>query len=125
VSHGDFAVWNTRATEDRMGVFDWEYASEGTSPLFDPFHFHLIAPATSGRRLMVRDMRHALVTSRAFAQLTYPGFAWHMPIVAAHGLCYLLQTLIFYGLSRDEFVEGHPVIRSYCQLVQERAQWLQ
>jgi hypothetical protein len=124
ISHGDFAFWNIRKEAGRICVFDWEYAMRGTSPLFDLLHFHLIAPASSGRLLRARDMKHALSPARAFSLLTYPEFHWSTAIVAAHGLAYLLNTLLFYGVSRGEFVESHPVVRSYCQLIEERAQWL-
>jgi hypothetical protein len=124
ISHGDFAFWNIRKEAGRICVFDWEYATRGTPPLFDLLHFHLIAPAASGRLLRVRDMKHALAPARAFALLTYPEFQWGTATVAAHGLAYLLHTLIFYGVSRGEFVESHPVVRSYCRLIEERSQWL-
>lgn len=124
ISHGDFAFWNIRKAAGHIFVFDWEYATRGTPPLFDLLHFHLIAPAASGRVLRVRDMKHALSPARAFSLLTYPEFHWSPAIVAAHGLAYLLNTLIFYGVSRGEFVESHPVVRSYCQLIEERSQWL-
>jgi hypothetical protein len=125
ISHGDFAYWNIRTLNDRILVFDWEYAATGSSPLFDLFHFYLIAPASSGRPLNARDMNHALAPARAFALLAYPEFEWSAPIVAAHGLAYLLHTLTFYGLSRGRFVELHPVVRSYNRLLEERSQWLQ
>jgi hypothetical protein len=124
ISHGDFAFWNIHTQGDHLYAFDWEYASAETSPLFDLFHFHLIAPASSNRTLTIRDMKHALSPARAFAVLTYPEFDWSEPIVAAHGLAYLLHTLTFYGLSRGELIESHPVIRSYCRLIEDRAQWM-
>jgi aminoglycoside phosphotransferase (APT) family kinase protein len=124
ISHGDFAFWNIRKEAGRICVFDWEYATRGTPPLFDLLHFHLIAQAASGRQLRVRDMKHAFASARAFALLTYPEFHWNTATIAAHGLAYLLHTLIFYGISRGEFVESHPVVRSYCRLIEERSQWL-
>jgi thiamine kinase-like enzyme len=124
ISHGDFAFWNIHTQGDRLFAFDWEYATAETSPLFDLFHFHLIAPASSNRTLTVRDMKHALSPARAFALLTYPEFDWSEAIVAAHGLAYLLHTVMFYGLSRGELLESHPVIRSYCKLIEDRAQWM-
>lgn len=125
ISHGDFAFWNIRTQSDRICVFDWEYAAGGCSPLFDHFHFHLIVPASSGRPLKHADMRHAIEAARAFALLAYPGFDWNGSVVAAFGLAYLLHTLIFYGLSRGEFVDSHPVVRSYYRLIEERHKWLQ
>ncbi len=124
ISHGDFATWNIRTQNDSIRVFDWEYASAGASPLFDLFHFHLIGPASSGRDLGVRDMRHALSPARAYALLTYPDFDWSPAVVAAHGLAYLLRTLLFYGLSRGELLESHFVVRAYCNLIENRNSWL-
>lgn len=124
ISHGDFAFWNIHTQGKRLFAFDWEYATAAASPLFDLFHFHLIAPASSNRTLTVRDMKHALSPARAFALLTYPEFDWSESIVAAHGLAYLLHTLMFYGLSRGELLESHSVIRSYCKLIEDRAQWM-
>ncbi len=123
ISHGDFASWNVR-TADGLCVFDWEYANAGMSPLFDPLHFQLIGPASSSRGVRIRDLNQALATAKQFALATYPEFDWHARIVAAHGLAYLLHLLLFYGASRGELLEQHPVIRSYCDLIEARKLWL-
>jgi hypothetical protein len=39
VAHGDFAPWNTRAGNQGLYVFDWEYASWEAPILWDIFHF--------------------------------------------------------------------------------------
>jgi len=123
ISHGDFAAWNIR-TADTLCVFDWEYANAGMSPLFDPLHFQLIGPASSGRSLRVREFNQALAVAKQFAVETYPEFKWDARIVAAHGLAYLLHTLQFYGVSRGELLEHHPVIRNFCDLIEARQLWL-
>lgn len=125
ITHGDFAYWNIRIRSDRLCVFDWEYAFAGAPPLFDLLHFHLISPAGSGRLLNTRDMRRALAPAKAFALLAYPGFDWSEKTVALLGLAYLLHTVLFYGASRGELLESHPVVRSYCHLIEERSAWLQ
>ena len=109
--------------DETLRVFDWEYAFAGAPPLFDLLHFHLIAPAGSGRLLSARDMRRALAPAKAFALLAYPDADWSNDVVSALGLAYLLHTLLFYGESRGELVESHPVVRSYCGLIEERASW--
>jgi hypothetical protein len=124
IGHGDFAYWNIRVLNDRVFAFDWEYAMASTLPLFDLLHFHLIAPAASGRPLGARDIDHALTPARSFAMLTYPDFDWSPQIVAAQGLAYLLHTLLFYGASRGELLESDTVVRAYCKLIEERAAWL-
>jgi hypothetical protein len=125
ITHGDFAFWNIRHSGDRLCVFDWEYAFAGAPPLFDLMHFHLISPANSGRLLGARDMRRALAPAKAFALLAYPDFDWSEKVVGSLGLAYLLHTVLFYGVSRGELLESHPVVRSYCRLIEERATWQQ
>lgn len=39
LSHGDFAPWNTFLHQDKLFVFDWEYAWEESIPFWDIFHF--------------------------------------------------------------------------------------
>lgn len=39
LSHGDFTLWNTFIVEDRLYVFDWEYAFESSPPAYDLLHF--------------------------------------------------------------------------------------
>jgi hypothetical protein len=123
ISHGDFAAWNIRTAES-LCVFDWEYANAGMSPLFDPLHFQLIGPASSGRGLHIRELNQALAVAKQFAIATYPEFNWSARIVAAHVLAYLLHTLQFYGASRGELLEQHPVIRNFCNLIEARELWL-
>jgi hypothetical protein len=125
ITHGDFAFWNIRIADDRLCVFDWEYAFAGAPPLFDLLHFHLISPAASGRVLSARDMRRALTPAKAFVSNTYPEFDWSEKVVGSLGLAYLLHTLLFYGVSRGELVESQPVERSFCRLIEERATWQQ
>jgi RIO-like serine/threonine protein kinase len=39
VSHGDFAPWNTRLSDGRLFVFDWESAEFQSPNQWDIFHF--------------------------------------------------------------------------------------
>ncbi len=38
-SHGDFTPWNVKLNDDRIVVFDWEYARQDGLPGRDVFHF--------------------------------------------------------------------------------------
>lgn len=37
--HGDFALWNMKQVNNRLFLFDWEYAAFEASPAWDLFHF--------------------------------------------------------------------------------------
>ncbi|HEV2282706.1 MAG TPA: phosphotransferase [bacterium] len=50
VAHRDFAPWNTGVDHDVLFVFDWEAAADGTTPLYDVFHFNEIQAAQTGGR---------------------------------------------------------------------------
>ncbi len=45
LSHGDFTPWNTFIVNDKLYVFDWEYASDSFSPNYDLIHFILSLPS--------------------------------------------------------------------------------
>lgn len=44
LSHGDFTPWNTFFVDDRLYVFDWEYAHQSYSPGYDLIHFMFSLP---------------------------------------------------------------------------------
>lgn len=50
VAHRDFAPWNTRIGPLGLFVFDWDYATESATPLYDLFHFRAIQAALFGKR---------------------------------------------------------------------------
>jgi hypothetical protein len=50
VVHGDFAPWNTRAGDQGLYVFDWEYASWEAPILWDIFHFRTQVASLLGKK---------------------------------------------------------------------------
>ncbi len=50
LAHRDFAPWNTRMGPRGLFVFDWDGARDGTTPLYDAFHFQAIQAALLKRR---------------------------------------------------------------------------
>jgi thiamine kinase-like enzyme len=44
LSHGDFTPWNTFLSNERLYVFDWEYAEQCRPPSIDIIHFILNEP---------------------------------------------------------------------------------
>lgn len=41
IVHGDFAPWNLRFSQGRIGAFDWEYGELNGLPLIDEIHYSL------------------------------------------------------------------------------------
>jgi hypothetical protein len=37
--HGDFAPWNVKLADDKLLIYDWEYAESEAPPGWDLFHF--------------------------------------------------------------------------------------
>ncbi|MFZ5512576.1 MAG: aminoglycoside phosphotransferase family protein [Pseudomonadota bacterium] len=124
LAHGDFAPWNIRVHGAGIFVFDWEYAWEGSIPLRDVCHYCLAPAAVTGRNITAAQFESALDHARDFALAAHPGCDWQRPVIKALALGYLLHTVLCYSLSRGRVIEEHPVIRAYCRLIEERAQWI-
>lgn len=61
LSHGDFTPWNTFIADDRLYVFDWEYAASGQPFGGDILHFLLAQPnARRSIRATVRTLSASL-----------------------------------------------------------------
>jgi thiamine kinase-like enzyme len=41
MAHGDFTPWNTFVVDDKLYVFDWEYANKKCTAAYDMIHFQL------------------------------------------------------------------------------------
>lgn len=93
LSHGDFAPWNTRIGPAGLFAFDWDGAQDGTTPLYDIFHFQAIQAALLDRRDHLPDRRFL---RDALAAL-WPEGQEHLPWLY---LAYLLDINLFYGEAR-------------------------
>lgn len=120
IVHGDFAPWNMTVSDDRLRVFDWEYAAPRGNPLHDFLHFHLISDAPSRRALGAK--RIVGDASRHLALVA--GSRPPAPLVAALILHYLAQVVIFFCSADGTLKHGHPIIKSYLHLMRTRATWL-
>jgi hypothetical protein len=92
LAHRDFAPWNTRLGPRGLFVFDWETAADGTTPLYDVFHFQAIQAARVGRPF--HPPRH-----HGQDILVGLGRLWldHLPHLY---LAYLLDISLLYGEAR-------------------------
>ena len=124
LAHGDFAPWNIRVYNDGIFAFDWEYASDGASALHDIFHFILAPQAVSGRGVTMGSFLEVCNQAHRYAVESHPNYDWSPQVVAAHGLAYLLHTILMYSVSQGHVQESHPVIEAYWRLMEERARWI-
>ncbi len=91
--HRDFAPWNTRVGPRGLFVFDWDGAQEGTTPLYDLFHFHAIQAALFDKRDPLPDRS---LLRRSLDELWPEGHGYLPPLY----LAYLLDMSLFYGEAR-------------------------
>jgi len=91
--HRDFAPWNTRVGPRGLFVFDWDGAREGTTPLYDLFHFQAIQAALFDRRDPLSDRS---LLRRSLDELWPEGHGYLPPLY----LAYLLDMSLFYGEAR-------------------------
>jgi hypothetical protein len=122
--HGDFAAWNVRIAEQRLYVFDWEYAEANGNPLQDFVHFHLIARAIRRGSVGAGWMRNLLRRAAVHADQIFGPDSGVAEAAGPLALHYLLETVVFYVEASGYLDLNHPVIRAYLGLLDERAQWL-
>ena len=91
--HRDFAPWNTRCGPRGLFVFDWDGAQEGTTPLYDLFHFQAIQAALFDKRDPLPDRS---LLPRSLDEL-WPEGHGYLPQLY---LAYLLDMSLFYGEAR-------------------------
>lgn len=125
MAHRDFVPWNMCRRDDRLFVFDWEYAADQASPLHDFFHFHLMPVAASRwRRVRPDGLRSLIRQGGDFARRQYPGCQWDDAAVSAWLLVYLLDVVLFYTDSRKCFNPRRPVLAAYTDMIRNRSQWM-
>ena len=97
--HGDFAPWNMKEVNNRLFLFDWEYAAFEASPGWDLFHFLI-------QCMLLLKKWHAGQIHAAF-QEGKPSYRWVERYLASLGLdanavsplflMYLLERLAFHA----------------------------
>lgn len=126
LAHRDFSPWNIRSNNTEIFVFDWEYAAEGASPLYDFFHFHLIQQALSGQGLkaLSSSYMHSLISAaQQYLQQAFPEVDWSPVIVKSLLLAYLVDLILFYVDSDKSYDANHPVLAAYYSAVVQRKLW--
>src|SRR5262249_43517717 len=124
MGHGDFVPWNIRVHDDRIYVFDWEYAHSGANPLADAFNFRVMQRAMGRRAPDAAFLVDAIGRVHRAADLIYPEFAWRRRAVSGLGLAYLLEVLLHYTAASRTLVRTHPVVAAYLRLIEERSTWI-
>lgn len=127
LAHRDFSPWNIRSNNTEIFVFDWEYAAEGASPLYDFFHFHLIQQALSrqGVKALSSNYMHSLISpAQQYLRKTFPELDWSPVIVKSLLLAYLVDLILFYVDSDKSYDANHPVLAAYYNAVVRRKFWL-
>ena len=123
VVHGDFAPWNITVADDRLRVFDWEYAAVRGNPLRDFLHFHLIPDAVS-HRIPGSTALNRLGSNAREHLACLAGQLPSLQLVGALMLQYLAETVTFFCAMDGELKTSHPVIEAYIRLLQDRHAWL-
>lgn len=93
MAHRDFAPWNTRMGPLGLFVFDWDYATDSATPLYDLFHFRAIQAALFDKKEQPprpEDFESAL-------ERIWPEGRHYLPWLY---LAYLLDVGLIYGEAR-------------------------
>lgn len=125
LAHRDFVPWNMCRQNDRLFVFDWEYAAEHAGALNDFFHFHLMpVAAPRWRRVRADRLRSLVGEGLDFVRRLHPDARWDEAVVSAWLLVYLLDVVLFYTDSRKRFNPRRPVLAGYTDMIRNRGQWM-
>jgi hypothetical protein len=124
IAQGDFAPWNIRVHDDRVFVFDWEYARHGSNPLADVFNYLLIQRTLSGRGMSNEFLASVARRGEETARAIYPEWKWPPQVISALLLAYLIEILLSYSQASGRLERGHRVIASYIRLIDRRREWM-
>lgn len=124
LSQGDFAPWNIRTLGAQLFVCDWGQACTEASPLDDVLHYLIVQRALYGRAVNTRFLQSAMRRAHAFAVAAYPEWTWRARVIGALTLVYLLGTLLHHSLRARRVDGGHPLVKPYWRLIQQRSAWM-
>ncbi len=122
--HGDFTPWNTRQANQKLFVFDWEYAQTCGNPLQDFLNFHLIPSALkrwSWQKISIGNLMTKLGT---YADKQFEPSSGVSAARGALTLHYLMDTITFYVEASGYIDRKHPVIKTFIELLEQRKDWL-
>ncbi len=93
--HRDFTPWNTFFYNDKLYVFDWEYARDNYPPMLDLFHF-IIQDGILVRHLTAQGLLKRVYKNwqwlRQYSSRTGIDETYIMPLL----MCYLLDISLLY-----------------------------
>jgi hypothetical protein len=117
LAHRDFVPWNTRQlSEPDLYVFDWEFAREQYTPLYDFFHFRFMTQVCLRKRPLTPADIQAMLKS-AGPSVKYSGL-WF--------LAYLTDLSLFYldGLYARGGEDEGEVLEHASRLLDRRESWI-
>ena len=124
LSQGDFAPWNIRTLGSQLFVYDWGNARTEASPLDDVLHYLIVQRALHGRAVNAKFLQSAMKRAHEFAVAAYPEWTWRARIIGALTLVYVLGALLHHSLPSRRVDRGHPLVKPYWKLIQERSAWM-
>ena len=99
--HGDFTPWNTYLDHGQVFAFDWEYAKDGSPPIWDLYHY-IIQSALVAQKKTARGALREVESNRGHIS-DYCALVGVAPYLEdAFLLCYLIDACFaFIGRSKD------------------------
>ena len=124
LSQGDFAPWNIRTVGAQLFVYDWGNARTEASPLDDVLHYLIVQRALHERAVNAKFLHSAMKRAHEFAVAAYPEWTWRARVIGALTLVYLLGALLHHSVPSRRVDRGHPLVKPYWKLIQERSAWM-
>ncbi|MDP2107258.1 MAG: phosphotransferase [Desulfobulbaceae bacterium] len=105
--HGDFTPWNTFMVNNRLYVFDWEYAHKSYPPGYDLIHFTLSLPESKRRpsKTTIRLVRK-LLTEMGLTENDAEADVLFLCYLCGHSLQYIAREP--YECGKLETWDGEP-----------------
>lgn len=95
ICHRDFTPWNTFFHNDRLYVFDWEYAEKDYPPLLDIYHF-IIQDGILVRKLKPEGLLKSVFKNKALIETFCKLIKIDKDLINPLLLCYLLDISLLY-----------------------------
>lgn len=106
--HRDFTPWNTFFHNDKIYVFDWEYAQREYSPLIDILHF-IVQDGIFVRKLKPAELLKRISKNQVLIDKYLSAVSVNKNLMNSLLLCYLLDISLLYRERESGNVEGETL----------------